>query len=287
MSSKSSTHPFVLSNLHTAIDQAAARLNGETIILLGFAALLGSATDPEKVPRILLSGEFIEILTEPQISTHASVSFNTHNGCNSKFHQSTKTEEDPGWYIHLCGPWITSCALYGWENRTTKITTPAGNNACAMAPSDLAYMLAQNPNTEHIAMLTTLAYAGIFDLEDLIEKIEKAIISTRGHCIRVKKEQRTLRLEEALLTLRNIASELPLKNRKAEENAAAEKTDGYLPIESVPEDKLLNVRWGIPPQCSYGLAKYAHQQWWLYGQANPHANGRQCAAPTAWHSEYK
>jgi hypothetical protein len=68
--------------------------------------------------------------------------------------------------------------------------------------------------------------------------------------------------------------------------AVAPSTDCYVSVESAPEGKKLNVRWGTPPQCSYGVAKRAHGTWWIYGQANPHANGRECAAPTGWHGEY-
>lgn len=74
------------------------------------------------------------------------------------------------------------------------------------------------------------------------------------------------------------------KRKRSTELAAA---DGYASIVDAPEDKLLWVRWGEPPRCEYGVAKKAHGKWWIYGQSNPHANGRECATPTGWHGEYK
>lgn len=58
--------------------------------------------------------------------------------------------------------------------------------------------------------------------------------------------------------------------------------DNYLPIESAPGYKILDVRWGIPPRCEYGQAKFSYGRWFRYGLANPHANGRECATPTGW-----
>ncbi|GEM_PF-4104966 len=57
----------------------------------------------------------------------------------------------------------------------------------------------------------------------------------------------------------------------------------YREIETTPEDKRLSVVWGEKgPRPGYGIALRLSSQWYLYGQSNPHANGRPCASPDGW-----
>lgn len=54
-------------------------------------------------------------------------------------------------------------------------------------------------------------------------------------------------------------------------------------MEAAPEGVELHVIWGKRPvRAEYGRAKRAHGKWWIYSDPNPHANGRECAAPVAW-----
>ncbi len=57
----------------------------------------------------------------------------------------------------------------------------------------------------------------------------------------------------------------------------------YREIETAPEDKKLNVVWGErSPKPEYGTALRLYNKWYIYGQSNPHANGRPCAVPDGW-----
>jgi len=57
----------------------------------------------------------------------------------------------------------------------------------------------------------------------------------------------------------------------------------YREIKDAPEDKKLSVVWGEKSSSSeYGLALRLGNQWYIYGQSNPHANGRTCATPDGW-----
>ncbi len=71
--------------------------------------------------------------------------------------------------------------------------------------------------------------------------------------------------------------------------APADFPNGYrVDVDAAPEEIELSVMWGDhPARVEYGRAKRAHGRWWIYGEANPHANGRECAAPAAWHPRTK
>jgi hypothetical protein len=57
----------------------------------------------------------------------------------------------------------------------------------------------------------------------------------------------------------------------------------YRKIETAPEDKKVRVVWGEESQDpEYGTALKIGDQWYIHGQANPHANGRPCAVPDGW-----
>lgn len=57
----------------------------------------------------------------------------------------------------------------------------------------------------------------------------------------------------------------------------------YREIGSAPEDKELRAVWDErSPNPEYGAALRLGNQWYLYGQSNPHANGRPCATPDGW-----
>jgi hypothetical protein len=57
----------------------------------------------------------------------------------------------------------------------------------------------------------------------------------------------------------------------------------YREIETAPEDKKLSVVWGgKSSRPEYGLALRLSNQWFIYGESNPHANGRHCATPDGW-----
>ena len=57
----------------------------------------------------------------------------------------------------------------------------------------------------------------------------------------------------------------------------------YREIETAPEDKQVKVVWGEKsPRPEYGVALRFGKEWYIYGQSNPHANGRQCAVPDGW-----
>jgi len=57
----------------------------------------------------------------------------------------------------------------------------------------------------------------------------------------------------------------------------------YREIETAPENKKVSVVWGEKsPRPEYGLALRLTNQWYIYGQSNPHANGRPCAVPDGW-----
>lgn len=57
----------------------------------------------------------------------------------------------------------------------------------------------------------------------------------------------------------------------------------YRGIETAPENKKLLAVWG--EKCEkpeYGLALRVGNQWFIYGQRNPYANGISCAVPDGW-----
>ncbi len=57
----------------------------------------------------------------------------------------------------------------------------------------------------------------------------------------------------------------------------------YRPIQTAPEDQTLEVIWGQgSPRAQRGEALRSGEQWYIYGQSNPHANGRPCAVPNGW-----
>lgn len=58
----------------------------------------------------------------------------------------------------------------------------------------------------------------------------------------------------------------------------------YSALENVPEGKVLQVCWGsLATHLERGSAKRVlGKNWFIYGESNPHANGRRCATPTAW-----
>lgn len=57
----------------------------------------------------------------------------------------------------------------------------------------------------------------------------------------------------------------------------------YREIATAPEDKKVRAVWGEDSQRQeYGTALRLMRQWYIYGQSNPHANGRPCAVPDGW-----
>ena len=57
----------------------------------------------------------------------------------------------------------------------------------------------------------------------------------------------------------------------------------YREISVAPENRKLSVVWGRESsKPEYGLALRTSSQWFIYGQSNPFANGRPCAAPDGW-----
>lgn len=57
----------------------------------------------------------------------------------------------------------------------------------------------------------------------------------------------------------------------------------YRTLETAPENKKISVVWGEKSQNpEYGVALRLSRQWYIYGQSNPHANGRTCATPDGW-----
>jgi hypothetical protein len=86
--------------------------------------------------------------------------------------------------------------------------------------------------------------------------------------------------------------ELKLHHYNATEDQSYELCvlpEGYLPIDSsIPEDVEIHVVWGsFPTRLEFGCAKWAHGKWWIYGQSNPHANGRECASPIGWSKTFR
>ena len=58
----------------------------------------------------------------------------------------------------------------------------------------------------------------------------------------------------------------------------------YQRIITAPENTVVNVCWGsLTGRIEYGSAKRLARRWYIYGQSNPHANGRPCATPTGWY----
>lgn len=57
----------------------------------------------------------------------------------------------------------------------------------------------------------------------------------------------------------------------------------YRKIETAPEDEKVAVVWGEQSDNpEYGTALRFGDQWYIYGQSNPHANGKPCTAPAGW-----
>jgi hypothetical protein len=58
---------------------------------------------------------------------------------------------------------------------------------------------------------------------------------------------------------------------------------GYEDIESAPEKIVIPVMWGdLTKNPEYGQANKINNTWYIRSDPNPHANGRECATPTAW-----
>ena len=57
----------------------------------------------------------------------------------------------------------------------------------------------------------------------------------------------------------------------------------YREIKTAPKEERVKVVWGEKCQKpEYGIALRFGNQWYIYGQSNPHANGRPCAVPDGW-----
>ena len=57
----------------------------------------------------------------------------------------------------------------------------------------------------------------------------------------------------------------------------------YREINTAPEDTQVGVVWGqVRMRPEFGIALRLGSQWYIYGQSNPHANGRPCEAPDGW-----
>lgn len=57
----------------------------------------------------------------------------------------------------------------------------------------------------------------------------------------------------------------------------------YRGIETAPKDKKVDVVWGEKgTRPEYGVALKLGDQWYIYEQSNPYANGKPCAAPDGW-----
>ncbi|MFC1609212.1 hypothetical protein ACFL3M_03410 [Patescibacteria group bacterium] len=58
---------------------------------------------------------------------------------------------------------------------------------------------------------------------------------------------------------------------------------GYEGISSAPENEELSVMWKAGKRSSYGRAVKFGNSWFIKSDPNFFGNGRQCAAPVAWH----
>jgi hypothetical protein len=57
----------------------------------------------------------------------------------------------------------------------------------------------------------------------------------------------------------------------------------YRGVGGAPEDVEVSAVWGLDSKRpEYGPALRLGGQWFIYGQANPHANGRPCDVPDGW-----
>ena len=57
----------------------------------------------------------------------------------------------------------------------------------------------------------------------------------------------------------------------------------YRNIRGAPADTKVSVVWGKESsRPEYGVDLHVSQQWFIYGQSNPHANGRPCVTPDGW-----
>jgi hypothetical protein len=57
----------------------------------------------------------------------------------------------------------------------------------------------------------------------------------------------------------------------------------YREINTAPENKKISAVWGEKStRPEYGEALRLGSHWFIYGQSNPHANGRPCATPDGW-----
>jgi hypothetical protein len=57
----------------------------------------------------------------------------------------------------------------------------------------------------------------------------------------------------------------------------------YRELGEAPENERVSVVWGETSQNpEYGLAVRLGTRWYIYGQANPYANGKPCAKPDGW-----
>ncbi|MDD5649465.1 MAG: hypothetical protein PHF86_03460 [Candidatus Nanoarchaeia archaeon] len=57
----------------------------------------------------------------------------------------------------------------------------------------------------------------------------------------------------------------------------------YRETETAPENKIVCTVWGEESQKpEYGTALKLGNQWYIYGQLNPHANRLSCAKPDGW-----
>lgn len=57
----------------------------------------------------------------------------------------------------------------------------------------------------------------------------------------------------------------------------------YRKIEISPENIIVSVVWGIQSEKpEYGQALRFLDIWYIYGEANSHANGKSCARPDGW-----
>lgn len=74
--------------------------------------------------------------------------------------------------------------------------------------------------------------------------------------------------------------------RKSELSKVHIYPKGFIGIDSAPEEVKLSVMWGSPPvEPEFGKAIKMGEIWYIQSDRNPHADGRVCVEPVAWHTE--
>lgn len=113
----------------------------------------------------------------------------------------------------------------------------------------------------------------------------------RGKPFNPSKGEKEKLIEAMSKTLRRVlngiadsASIWPIPIRESEFSEVYIYPRGFKDIDDAPEEVKLTVMWGDPPiKPEFGIAIRMGKIWYIGSDPNPHANGRQCAKPVAWH----